>query len=233
MKRIATSLFCMALAAPALAHNEGGKVGILHATATASADVEPDVARISAGVESEATTARAAMEANSALMRRVYAAIEASGIDRRDVATQYLNLSQRYDFDPQGRTRINQRYAVTNQVTVTTRDLDGVGPLIDRLLDAGLNNIGGVNFSVEDTEAAMNKARTEAIRKAREKAQSMASAAGVNLGDLLAVTEGSAPGTMGDEIVVTASRQSFSAAPPLAPGQRELSATVTLSYAID
>ena len=223
MKRIATSLFCMALAAPALAHNEGGKVGILHSTATASADVEPDVARISAGVESEATTARAAMEANSALMRRVYAAIEASGIDRRDVATQYLNLSQRYDFDPQGRTRINQRYAVTNQVTVTKRDLDG----------AGLNNIGGVNFSVEDTEAAMNKARTEAIRKAREKAQSMASAAGVNLGDLLAVTEGSAPGTMGDEIVVTASRQSFSAAPPLAPGQRELSATVTLSYAID
>ena len=228
-------LATLALAAPAHAHDlTPRKGGVLHATASASVDVTPDVATVSAGVESEAKTAKAAMEANSAKMRSVYAALERAGVNRRDIATSYLNLSPRYDYDQQGRTRINARYAVTNQISVTTRDLDSVGALIDGLLDAGLNNIGGVNFSVEDREAALDKSRRMAIAKAREKAQDMAEAAGVQLGELLVLTEGAAPGRFEDEIVVTGARvQTMAAAPPLSPGQRELSTTVTLSYAID
>ena len=234
MKTLTTALLFTAIALPATAHNAGGKTGVLHATAQASADIVPDRAAITAGVESEARTAQEAMAKNSEQMRKVYDALARAGVPERDVSTSYLNLSQRYDYDPQGRTRINPRYAVTNQVNISTTDLDGVGPLIDALLEAGLNNIQNVSFTVRDTEAAMDKARTEAIRKARGKAMAMADAAGVRLGDLLALTEGSAPAAFNDEIIATGARvQSLSAAPPLSPGQRELSATVTLSYAID
>ena len=172
---------------------------------------------------------------NSEKMRRVFEALKRAGVNERDIATSYLSLQPNYDFDPQTRQRRDNGYQVSNQVNIATSDIDGVGVLIDALLEAGLNNIQNVNFTVRDRDAAQDKARRAAIRKARDKAEDMAEAAGVELGALLVVTEGTSPGAFMDEIVTTGSRQSagFAMAPPLSPGQREISATVTLSYAID
>lgn len=238
MRTLLATVALLTAPATTFAHDlpgDGVRSGVLHATASASADVAPDLAKVRAGVQSEAPTAKEAMAANSAKMRRVFDALTEAGVARRDIATSYLNLSPRFDYDREGRKRINERYAVSNVVTVTTRDLDTVGTLIDSLLDAGLNNIDSVNFMVEDQKAAQDKARRDAIRNAREKAEDMAEAAGVTLGELLVLTEGAAPGRFQDEIVPTGARMGMAmeAAPPLSPGQRELTATVTLSYAID
>ncbi len=234
-----TGLF-LGLATPVLSNHGGDHMhetqktkGVIHVTATASAEVVPDRATVTAAVESRAPTAQAAMADNSAKMRAVFDALSDIGVARRDIATSYLNLSPRYSYDRNSGEQRADGYQAFNQITVTTVDLDNVGQMIDTLLSAGLNNIQNIDFTVKDREAALEKARTEAIRKARVKAESMTDAAGVDLGELLVITEGSQPGSfqpvMGDMMV----RAEASMAPPIAPGQQELSATVTLSYAID
>ena len=227
---LALSLATAPMVAAASSHDQ---TGVIHVTASASVDAAPDIATVSAGVQSQADTAKNAMALNSDKMRQVYQALQNASVNPRDIATSSLNLRPEYDYSQNRSQPRITGYMASNQITVTTRDLDVVGGLIDALLDAGLNNIQNVQFSLDDTEAAMAKARRMAVEKARDKAETMAGAAGVELGRLLVLTEGSRPGAMPQFSGAMAMRVEADAAPPLSPGQRELSATVTLSYAID
>ena len=229
----------VSLPSGALAHMDGPSSeirempGIIHVTATATVDTVPDTVSISAGIQSNAPTAQEAMAMNSEQMRGVFAALEQNGVDKRDISTSYINLNPRYDYERrvEGQPRLTG-YQASNQITVKTRNLDRTGPLIDSMIRAGVNTINGVNFQVSNPEVAQDSARMEAIEKAKVKARMMAQAAGVELGRLLSIKEGSSPGPIAyNEVVVSASR-SIDAAPPTAPGQREIGATVTLSYAI-
>jgi uncharacterized protein YggE len=100
------------------------------------------------------------------------------------------------------------------------------------LLQAGLNNINGVNFTVSDPESAQAQARAAAIEKAKIKARMMAQSASVRLGRLLSLQEGSTPAPVLFNEGMVARSMSADSAPPLAPGEREISSTVTMSYAI-
>lgn len=236
-KTILSLMTISALALPltAFSHDSGDMPGVIHVTASATADATPDRASVSAGVLSEATTAQGAMAANSEMMRNVFAALKAAGIPQRDIATSSLNLSPRYNYEDRrnGQPTITG-YQAGNRVTITTYDLDRTGHIIDAMLQAGVNNIDGVSFIVSEPDEAQARARTYAIGKARVKAQDMARAADVRLGRLLSMREGSSPGPVGyNEIVVTGGRVARdSMAPPLSPGQREISSTVTLTYTI-
>lgn len=240
---ISSAVFLAAFALPltatpsiAKAHDGAKSMpGVIHVTASATTDTVPDRATVSAGVQTNGKTAQEAMRLNAELMQNVFRALSQAGVPEDDVSTSYLNLNPQYNYE----TRVNGQpqlvgYQASNQIAITTRDLDSVGRLIDSLLSAGVNNINNVQFSVTNTDAAQDRARTQAITKARRKAQSMASAAGVDLGRLVSLTEGSAP-TPGPYYAMGASavrNESMDMAPPLAPGQREIRATVTLSYAI-
>lgn len=207
--------------------------GVIHATATASVDTVPDQVSISAGVQTDGKTAREAMALNSDLMRRVFTVLAENQIPEQDVSTSSINLSPRYDYESRvkGQPRL-VGYQASNQITITTMDLNKTGPLIDAIIGAGVNRINGINFIVSEPETAQAQARTQAIQKAQAKAQMMASAAGVSLGRLLSMREGSSPGPIIQEQVMMSAARDMSAAPPLAPGQRDIGATVTLSYAI-
>lgn len=172
---------------------------------------------------------------NSELMRSVFRALAQAGVSERDVSTSYLNLNPRYDYENRqnGQPKL-VGYRASNQVSITTRNLDNVGPLIDALITAGVNNINSIQFSVSNADSAEDIARDQAIAKARRKAQSMAAAAGVELGRLVSLSEGSTPAPMPyfESSALMARSAAADSAPPLAPGQREIRATVTLSYAI-
>jgi len=226
-----------ALAMPALAHahsDASEMPGVIHVTASASADAVPDRASVSAGVQTEGKTAQEAMAKNSQLMRNVYATLEANGIPPKDISTSYLNLNPRYNYENRENGQpLLVGYQASNQITVSTRELDRTGPMIDALLQAGINNINNVQFTVSEPDAAQAQARAAAIAKAQMKARTMAQAANVRLGKLLSLSEGSAPGPIYNQVMNMGARmEAMDAAPPLAPGQREISATVTMSYVI-
>jgi uncharacterized protein YggE len=76
---------------------------------------------------------------------------------------------------------------------VTVRDTDQLGELLDAAVNAGANSIYGVTFYVDDQTAAASEARVEAVEDARTKAEELASAAGMTLGPMVALSEGTTP----------------------------------------
>lgn len=235
-----TLLISAALAVPAaaVAHCPQSNAnctmsGVIHVTATANVDVVPDQASVSAGVQSDGKTAQEAMARNSELMRNVFATLAANGVPENDISTTNLNLSPRYDYEQRTNGQpLLVGYRASNQITVVSRDLNSTGHLIDALLQAGLNNINGINFQVSEPEPAQAQARAAAIEKAKIKARMMAQSANVRLGRLLSLQEGSSASPIRFNENMMARSVSADSAPPLAPGEREIGATVTMSYAI-
>lgn len=194
----AAALFAAAPAARAQSQPDGGAPMLIHAMAdrpalnlSAHGEVKtaPDMATISFGVVTEATTAAEAMSRNAARMTQVMAALRRAGIAERDVQTSGLNLSAEYDYVQNEPPRL-RGYQANNRVTVTINDLDAVGPTADAVVAAGVNQIDGISFGLKDPTAAENQARQIAVRNLQAKAALYADALGVELGGIRSLTEG-------------------------------------------
>lgn len=190
----------MAAAAPAMAQsqpNGGAPLQIQAVTATPALNlsaygevkVAPDMATISFGVVTEATTAQAAMADNARRMAEVFAALGRAGIAERDIQTSGLNLSAQYDYQENQPPRL-RGYQASNRVTVRVRDLTKVGSTADAVVAAGVNQIDGISFGLIDPTEAENQARLLAVRALQSKAALYSQALGVRLGELRSFSEG-------------------------------------------
>ena len=161
----------------------------------ASVSVAPDLAQVDGGVTSEAKTAREASDANNAAMGKVLLALKGAGIDEKDYQTSRLSLQPQYAPPTPNRTarRRSSGYRASNRVTIKVRDVTKVAGVIDTLVGAGANEIGGINFIVTQASKALDEARAKAVADARRKAEIYAKAAGVTLGEPLSITEEGAP----------------------------------------
>ena len=150
----------------------------------------PDLAVVRVGVVSQAATARAALDANNEAMRAVMAALQEQGIAERDMQTSQFTVQPRYRHDQAGEAppRIDG-YEVSNQIAVTVRDLDALGPVLDQAVSVGSNQILGIEFNLADPEPQRDEARRLAVEDAMRKARVYAEAAGVALGPIRAMTE--------------------------------------------
>lgn len=190
----------------------------------------PDTGLLSAGVTSEAATAADAVRANGAAMEQVLAALEAAGIAKQDVQTSGFSVFPVFaeGAGPPAPPRISG-YRVSNQVTVRVAGVEKVGGVLDRLVAAGANELGGVSFSVGAPDPLLDEARKRALADARRKAEVYATSAGVRLGRLLAIEETAGAGA--PRPVPFARMEA--AAVPIAPGQVQLGVTMTATYAIE
>jgi uncharacterized protein YggE len=199
-------------------------------SATGEVAIAPDRAMVSAGVVTQGPDAGAAMAQNARLMNAVFEQLEKAGLPRKNIHTSQLSLQPRYDYQNRKAPRITG-YEARNTVTAKTENLDQVGPMLDALVAAGVNNINNVRFSVKDPKAARDKAREQAIIEARAKAASMAAAAGVSLGELQSLSEASG-GRAPQPVYAMAREMSADMSTPVAPGEQTLSVTVNMTYAI-
>lgn len=151
--------------------------------------VAPDIARINIGVEVVRNSVREASDANQQLVDSVLAALMDAGISGDDLQTSGFSVyAERYGADgPLPEDEVN--YRVTNTVNVTVRDLDTVGSVIDAAIEAGANNIYGVEFAVDDTTTFASEARAAAVADARARAEELAGLTGVQLGEIVSVSE--------------------------------------------
>ncbi len=232
---ITASIFAISCS-PVSAHDSSNTVqhemsqGKLYVAATGHAAQAPDQAKVSAGVVTQAPTAGDAMRQNAAQMTSAFAALKRAGIEARNITTSQMSLQPQYDYQNRKAPRITG-YEVRNTVTAKTYNLEEVGPMLDALVSAGVNNINGVTFSIKDSKSAKAKARLDAIAQAREKAENMAKAAGVRLGKVLEIRENS---SMRPQPAMYMARMSAeSAATPISAGEQTLSVTVNITYALD
>lgn len=195
-------------------------------TGVGTVDAVPDRAQLSLGVTTEAGSAREALAQNSTRMKQLVAALRAAGIAERDLQTEQVSVWPAYDAE--GRTA--QRYTASNSVSVVVREVDRAGEILEAASRAGANQINGPTLTREDRDGLEAKALAEAVENARKRAEALAGAAGVGVGRVTAITESAQP-----EFMWAAERAADSAAAstvPIEKGTQEITATVTVTFAI-
>lgn len=227
---LASMALAMGLAAPGAARaDESPRPRTVTVSATGQVEAVPDMAYISSGVVSEAKSARAAMAANSADMKKVIDALKAAGIEARDIQTSSFRIDPVYTNPRDGEVAVISGYRVSNQVGVRVRDLDKVGEVLDKVVTLGANEVSGPTFEVSKAETLKDEARKEAIKNARRRAELFATAAGVGIGDVLSITEDSG----GYSPPMPMARAAMAAAPPpIERGTETLTASVTVTWAL-
>ena len=187
----------------------------------------PDVADWSFGVQSDAETASAALNAASEATRRIVAALRGAGIAREDLRTEQVSLYPRTTDD--GRAVIG--YTASSTVHATIKDLGKAGPVVDAAVQAGANQIYGPTLRVSDSRAQYRAAVDAAFDDARAHAEALAAKAGVTLGGPIAIVEsggGSPQPFAGERLMAADAAQGV----PIEPGTQEIGATLTVTFAI-
>ena len=184
----------------------------------------PDEAEFSLGITTKGRTARAALAANSERMRELIEALKAAGIAERDIQTR--DVSAGSDYDETGRS---DDFVASNTVSVLIRDLDRAGAVLDAATRAGANNVYGPSLTRSNRDGLEAKVLEDAVANARKRAETLADAAGVELGAVTAITE-SAPTDEGGWAFRAAD---VASSPPIEKGTEEIQATVTVTFAID
>lgn len=199
----------------------------LDLNATGEVAQVPDVALVSAGVVTRASTATSAMQQAADRMSRVRSALKAAGIADRDIQTSSLNLNPEYSFE--NNVQRLTGYSASNQLTVRFRDVANAGKILDVLVAQGANQINGPNLVVDHPEAALDRARAAAIANGRARAELYARSMGQRVVRIVSVAEsggGYAPPPPMPMMMARAERDSTK----IDPGEQKLQVTLSMTF---
>jgi uncharacterized protein len=157
--------------------------------------VKPDKVTLSLSVETTNTTANAALVANSEAMNKVLNALKAGGVRENETSTSFFNISPNYNLTQQEQEQEQEQYfppiesrdiisyTVTNSITVDSYNLLNVSQWIDTAVQAGVNDVSSIYFSLSDarSEVIKNDLLKQAIANAESKADIATSALGLKV----------------------------------------------------
>jgi uncharacterized protein YggE len=187
---------------------------------TASTKAVPDVADFRFGVSKRGATAVATLAAANQAAGQVVAALKANGIAAADIQTDQVSLAPRFV-----KGKLNGYFAA-NAVSVHVRNLASLATVIDGAVRAGATEVEGPSFSRSNASELYRKLLASAMADARAKANSIAATAGVSVGNVVEVREGSSTGGESFGKVDTAAAPSAS----VEPGSQDIVASVTVTF---
>lgn len=193
-------------------------------TGTGETHATPDRASLSLSVRTNGATAKEALAANAAAMSRLIAAMKRVGVDDKDLKTEQFDVSRRYDPD---KVEGDRGYAAWSMLTVSNQSLERASRLSDIAVSAGADSVSGPSLSVADRQAEYRAALKRAFADAREKAEALAVAAGVSVGEVTSIVEGSEP-----EAYYASPMRTLDAKTPIEPGSEQVTASVTVTFAL-
>ncbi|HEX8900500.1 SIMPL domain-containing protein [Vitreimonas sp.] len=228
MATVAVPNAAVAQTAPAEHGTPGVQGTLLSVSADGTSEARPDMATINLGVTTEGQTAQAALQENARRMSALTQALRRAGIAERDIQTSNVSVF------PQQQYRENQPplitgYQANNTVTAKIRNVNNVGRVIDAAVAAGGNTIHGVSFSHADPDAQLDAARRAAITEARRRAELYASALGMRVHRVVAVSEGGGY-AQPYPVPMAARMEADAVATPIAPGEIETRASVSVTF---
>ncbi|EME16653.1 lipoprotein [Rhodococcus triatomae BKS 15-14] len=187
----------------------------------------PDTATVVLGVQTQDSTAEAALSANSERATALIDSLKAKGVAADDIATSGLSVNPNYGISSTDITG----YQVTNMVTATVHDIAGAGELIDAAAAAAGDavRVQSLTFSIDDDSDLRAQARAKAVQQAKTQAGQIADAAGVSLGEVRSITEvaGDTPAPVPGRVM-----SDQATATPVEPGTQDLTVTVSVVYDI-
>lgn len=225
------------LALPAMAQEaemrhdtRSAKPATITVTGKGEAYAAPDLAVIRVGVVTEAEDAAGAMSDNNSKQAAIIEALQAAGIEPRDMQTSDLSLDQRMSYPEKEAPRL-EGYRASNMLTVRIRDLEQLGQILDTTIKAGATNLVDLNFQRDDSNDLKDEARKSAVEDAVHRATIMAEAAGVKLGAIRVIEENSAqmpPRPMA--MMARAQAADMESSVPVQAGEMVISAEVRIVF---
>ena len=188
----------------------------------------PDVARISAGVSTQAPSATEAIRLNAARMNAVRDALRRAGIADRDIQTSNLSLQPQYRY-AENQPPVLTGYQAANEVSIRFREIAQTGRILDALVAQGANQISGPMLEIDRPESALDEARIAALASARARAELYARALGMQVRRILWVSESGMAGPPMPRPMAVLRAQAGQVA-NIDPGEQRLSVALTVSF---
>lgn len=193
-----------------------------------SEEAKPDIGQVSLTIRTEEKTAAKASSENARITQNVLGVLAGLGIPKDDIETTSFNISPDFKFDNGKSTIIG--YVAINSLSVEVQ-VDKVGTLIDSVTATEDISLGSINFRLnkENSTKKLNEALTKAVQNARDKADTIAKAAGVKVGDVKNISESSGTG------IIPFSKAGFAeaSATEIIPGEISVSASVSVTYTLE
>lgn len=188
----------------------------------------PDMATITLGAEQTARTPKEAQAAVAAAMTAVQQRLLAAGVSREAIRTTTYDVQAQFDW-ANGRQNL-RGYLARHAIEVRVDDVARVGELLDVAISAGGTSVQGVRFDLKERATLEREALTRAVADARARADAMAAGAGTTVDRVVRVEEGGLSGGMPEPVMMRmAAPMAADSAPPVAPGETVIRATVTLT----
>jgi uncharacterized protein YggE len=211
----------------------GSKTGTLEVTGKGAVKAMPDIAVLYLGVTTSGATTAIQGE-NSKAMEKVLESVKKLGVNEKDIKTTGYYMSPDYDYSPDYRERGRVvGYTVYNTVEVKVRNIDKAGEVLAAAAAAGANVNSGISFTISNVDEYYNQALANAYANAKDKAQTLAKAIGVNAGLPVKVTESYnnyAPVAYGNYDSKAMMEANAGGAVPVAQGELEITANITVVY---
>src|SRR3989344_1849077 len=197
------------------------KQDLFTVTGEGKVTVVPDTAIVDLGVTANLPTVKAAQSQANTVINKITDELKKLGITDKDVRTSNYSVYPQYDYQQGNRIT---GYQVSANLTVTVREIDKVNQVVDVATANGANTIGGIQLTVDEKKQKklLQQARELAVKEAKEKANSLAEAAGITLGKVVNVVEASPEGFPRTMMAKTDTQ--------IQPGSTDITSSVTLYY---
>ncbi len=214
--------------------NGDGMTGIT-VTGEGKVTAAPDVALLTLGVSSLRPTVAEAREQAATALTAMIASMSANGVEEDDIQTQQLSIQPEYDYN--NNETVLRGFRVSNTVTAKIRNIDDTTKVVDDAVTAGGDDtqIQSISFTIDDPKQLQEQAREQAVEDARAKAQTLAGASGVDLGEPITIVEGGGlqPPIPYQENFARGAADSAQAETPIQPGELDVIINVSVTWGIN
>ncbi|MGW4030103.1 SIMPL domain-containing protein [Streptomyces sp. NPDC004838] len=152
----------------------------------ASVDASPDLARLRVAITQTRQKPGEAFEVTRGGVNHIREVLRGHGVPDTAVSTSRLNLKSSWTF---GNERKFLGYECTASFVIELRELDILETVLVDVVEAGANQVDGVEFDVSTKKELRARARTAAVAAAREKAALYAESAGIRLGPVIHIKD--------------------------------------------
>lgn len=231
MRSVPSILLALLVSTPVFAQQAAPETPVVVTSGEAVVKRAPDRAYVTISAESRAKTPGDAQTQNAAAMSSVVGKLKAAGIPAEAIQTTAIDLQPEFDYH-EGRQTL-RGYVARNSVEVRVDALPKLGEIIDASVGAGATRVSSVRFDLKDRDAAEREALKLAVADARARAEAAAAGAGMALGRVIRIEE-HRQGVIPPPRPMMAMRAEMAQEPstPVAPGELEIRASVTLTVEV-
>jgi uncharacterized protein len=163
---------------------------VFHTQGTGKATAAPDIASVTVGITQDALVVKDAQNKVNEATSKIIADLKKLGINEKDIKTQNYSVNPKYNYYVPTRNKPDG-YTVSQEMEIKSKSIDKINKVIDVATADGANIVNGANFTFSDElqKKLENKAREDAVKDAKQKAETLSKAAGMNLGKVIDITE--------------------------------------------